>query len=294
MANARAIVKRRKAVKNTRKITRTMQLIATARYQQALQRAVGTRPYTEKIRELVAQLTGTVEAVDDPLLRTEPVANRDAVLVLTSDRGFCGGYNANLLRKAVEQSEATAEPGRETDLHVVGKKGIAFFGFMGRELASQTIDIDHRPRFEDVAAMADGFLDQFRNEKIDALYVVYMRFISVGRQVPEVTTLLPLQPVETSDDDQATGASTERQYEFTPDPAVLLAELLPQTVKVQLFQCFNDAAVSEQVARMVAMKAATDAAGDMIKSLSQQYNRARQTQITMELLDIMGGAEAIK
>ncbi len=293
MAKARAIVKRRKAVQNIRKITRTMQLIATARYQQAYNRAVATRPYTEKITELVSHVSGTAEAVDNPLLREEAVAQRRAVVVLTSNRGLCGGYNAGILRTALAHIDKLGEDGCEVDLHVVGKKGIGYFRFLGRDPVAAITHISDQPRFADVEKIAEGLMRQFEGEQLDGVDVVYMRFISVGRQYPEVLQLLPLQhgPAE---DEEPGGTRATVQYEFTPEPVGLLASLLPQTVKVQLFQCFNDATVSEQIARMVAMKSATEAAGDMIKLLSRQYNRARQSQITMELLDIMGGAEALK
>lgn len=296
MANARAIVKRRKAVRNVRKITRTMQLIATARYQQAYNRAVAARPYTDKIAELVTQVTGATEGISHPLLRTESVAGRRALLVLTSNRGQCGGYNSRILRVAQTTLEGLAQRGEKTDLHLFGKKGVSYYRFLGQEMASTDTASYERPTFDEVERVANRFLKAFVEEQIDAVQVVYMRFISAGRQHPEVITLLPLQQ-ETSDASEADVPAKPHAavpYEFTPPPEQLLADLLPQTVKVRLFQCFIDAAVSEQIARMIAMKAATEAANDMIKSLSRQYNRARQSQITLELLDIMGGAEALK
>lgn len=293
MANARAIVKRRKAVRNVRKITRTMQLIATARYQQAYSRAVAARPYTDKVAELVTQVTGATEGISHPLLRTESLTGRRAVLVLTSNRGQCGGYNARILRVAQTTLEELARRGEKADLHVFGKKGVNYYRFLGRDMASTDTASYERPAFDEVERIADRFLQAFIDEQIDAVQVVYMRFISAGAQQPEGITLLPLQQ-EASDADVPAEPHAAVPYEFTPPPERLLADLLPQTVKVRLFQCFIDAAVSEQIARMIAMKAATEAANDMIKSLSRQYNRARQSQITLELLDIMGGAEALK
>ncbi len=295
MANARHIVKRRKAVTNIRKITKTMQLIATARFQQAFNRAMATKPYTKKITQLVAELSQAAEGqLEHPLMKKND-STRDVVLVLTSSRGLCGGYNAGVLRKAMEHLNAAT--GRDNELHVVGKKGIAYFRFIGRAIAKGITSIDDRPRFEQVEPIATELMQRYEAGEIGNVYVVYMRFISTGRQVPEVMHLLPLTK-ESAGVDQAkpesTGPKADVQYDFSPAPDQLLKSLLPQTVKVRLYQCFTDMAVSEQVARMVAMKAATDAAGDMIKSLSRQYNRARQTQITMELLDIVGGAESLK
>ena len=287
MANRRVLVKRRKSVRNIRKITRTMQLIATARFQAAFNRAVATRPYTEKLAELVADLSRAAGDVDHPLLKTHDEVPRSALVVLTSDRGLAGGYNANVLRTALNHLEQQTAQGVTTDVHMVGKKGIAYFRFLRQAIAQQTSGIGDKPRFEQVEGIANALMDRFMRGEIASAQVAYMRFLSAGQQRPVVVQLLPLKA-------EASGAAaTPVEYEFSPEPKQLLDELLPATVRVRLFQAFNDAAVSEQVARMVAMKAATDAAGDMIKALTREYNRARQTQITMELLDIVGGANAL-
>jgi F-type H+-transporting ATPase subunit gamma len=295
MANRRVLVKRRKAVRNIRKITRTMQLIATARFQAAFNRAVATKPYTEKLAELVADLSRAAGSVDHPLLRSNPEAGRSALVVLTSNRGLAGGYNAGVLRTAVEHLDRQKAAGVATDVHMVGKKGVAFFRFLRRAITEQTVTISDKPRFEQVEPIANSLMDRFIRGEISSVHVAYMRFHSAGSQRPAVVQLLPLNPETESREGASEGVKTASsvEYEFSPDPRQLLDELLPATVRVRLFQAFNDAAVSEQVARMVAMKAATDAAGDMIKSLSREYNRARQTQITMELLDIVGGANAL-
>ena len=288
MANRRVLVKRRKAVRNIRKITRTMQLIATARFQAAFNRAVATRPYTEKLAELVADLSRAAGNVDHPLLRTNDEAKKSALVVLTSDRGLAGGYNANVLRSALGHLDQQPA-GLETDVHMVGKKGISYFRFLRRPVAEQTSGIGDRPRFDQVEPIANALIDRFVRGEIASAHVAYMKFLSAGQQRPVVVQLLPLKP-EVKEGQEA---AKSVEYEFSPDPQQLLDELLPATVRVRLFQAFNDAAVSEQVARMVAMKAATDAAQDMIKALTREYNRTRQTQITMELLDIVGGANAL-
>jgi F-type H+-transporting ATPase subunit gamma len=291
MANRRVLVKRRKAVRNIRKITRTMQLIATARFQAAFNRAMATRPYTEKLAELVADLSRAAGDVDHPLLKTHDEVPRSALVVLTSDRGLAGGYNASVLRAALAHLEQQGAQGITADVHMVGKKGIAYFRFLRREVGEQTSGIGDRPRFEQVEPIANALMDRFVRGEIASAHVAYMKFLSAGQQRPVVVQLLPLKPEAQEAGDGAGAPPVE--YEFSPDPQQLLDELLPATVRVRLFQAFNDAAVSEQVARMVAMKAATDAAGDMIKALTREYNRARQTQITMELLDIVGGANAL-
>ncbi len=286
MANRRILVKRRRAARNIRKITRTMQLIATARFQAAYKRATAGKPYTEKLAQLAASLTRAAEGAEHPLMRPREGATRRALLVLTSNRGLCGGYNANVLRAVVEH---LGRDESEAVVHMVGKKGVNFFRFTGRPLAGQITTLGDTPRFEAVEPVASRLIAAFLAGEIAALDLAYMKFLSAGRQAPVVERLLPLAA------HPGAGGAEGREilYEFTPGAREILDEVLPATVRVRIFQCFTDAAVSEQVARLVAMKAATDAAGDMIKRLTRKYNRARQTQITMELLDIVGGAEAL-
>ena len=292
MANARAITKRRKAVQNIRKITRTMQLIATARYQAAYKRALATRPYTDKITELVEQLSGGAEGIEHPLLKVNTEAKRAAMIAVTSNRGMCGGYNSALLRESIQRLDVNGRNGIETDLHMVGKKGIAFFRFLGWEMSSAYTDFEDKPQFAEVERIATSMMDAYERGELDSVQIVYTKFISVSTQRVETLQLLPIE--RPAKEETAVGGELGVEYEFTPPAEELLAELLPETVKVRLFQCFVDAAVSEQAARMIAMKAATDAAGDMVKALSRQYNRARQSQITLDLLDIVGGAEALQ
>ena len=323
MAKARAIVKRRKAVRNIKKITKTMQMIATAKFQKSLKRAVGTKPYTLKVRELVRELARSVGNVEHPLLRKVEGrgTGRVAVLVITANRGLAGAYNGNVLRLASSFIKRQESQGKQVDLYVVGKKGATFFNFQRRPILKR-IDTSDIPAFSEVLETADSFLSDFVDGRVDAVYVAYMNFISTGQQKADVMELLPLSGVDASGDALAqqhaerdaqmkagmlntgsgtsavTGAAhaydTQTVYDFSPEPKVLLDELLPLTVKAALFQAFLDATTSEHVARMVAMKSATDNADKMQKSLSLQYNRARQSQITTELAEIMGGVEAMK
>jgi F-type H+-transporting ATPase subunit gamma len=298
MANRRVLVKRRKSVRNIKKITRTMQLIATARFQAAFNRAVATKPYAEKLAELVGDLSRAAANIEHPLLKTHEEVPRSALVVLTSARGLAGGYNANVLRSAIQHLEAEEKRSVDVQVTMVGKKGIGFFKFLKRDVAEARTDIGEKPRFDQVEPLANDLIDRFTRGEIASAHVAYMRFISAGQQRPEVVQLLPLVGAIKKDEGEASTASAAAsgktiEYEFSPSPKELLDELLPAVVRIRLFQAFTDAAVSEQVARMVAMKAATDAAGDMIKSLTREYNRARQTQITMELLDIVGGANAL-
>jgi F-type H+-transporting ATPase subunit gamma len=294
MANRRVLVKRRKAATNIRKITRTMQLVATARFQAAFQRATAAKPYTEKLAEVVGELSSALGGSDvsHPLMTVAEGAQGKpaALVVLTSNRGLCGAYNSNVLRSALGWLAERRNQGLQTDVTMVGRKGVSYFRFVRQPMAEQLTELGDTPRFEQVEPIANALMRRFLAGEISAVHVASMRFLSAGQQRPGVMQLLPLAPPQ-----GAAGAAPRAavEYELRPDPRSLLEELLPATVRVRLFQAFNDAVVSEQVARMVAMKAATDAAEDMIKRLTLQYNRARQTSITMELLDIVGGAAAL-
>ncbi len=306
MAKARVIVKRRKAVRNIRKITQTMQLIATARYQKCLQRAVASQPYTQKITEMIQTLGGQ-EAADHPLLQPNAAPPASVLLVITSNRGLCGAYNAAVLRKLADVRHGLQTDGVAAQMEVVGKKGINYLKFLGVEMAERITDVEDKIAFSRVAAMAERYMTLYARQEIRRVDVVYMQFHSVGVQRATVAQLLPIEPPKAGETPRGAGArtaaatglvtgtgSTRAEFEFSPPPAELLTRLIPEAVKIRLYQCFNDAIVSEQVARMVAMKAATDAGGDMIKFLTRQYNRARQTQITTELADIVGGANAVQ
>jgi F-type H+-transporting ATPase subunit gamma len=309
MAKARAIVKRRKAVKNIRKITKTMQMIATAKFQKSLKRAVGTKPYTKKVRELVGELAATVGNVEHPLLRRPghgegpPPTNRIGLVVITSNRGLAGAYNGSVIRTANHFIREQEAAGKSIDLYVAGKKGYSYFNFQKRPIVQRLDQFGDLPRFADVDELAKKLMDRFTDGELDAVYVAFMNFVSAGSQKPEVVPLLPLAsltpPAAAGKAGQAQTSGVgeldvKTQYDFYPDAMTLLDELLPLTVKSTLFQAFLDAVTSENVARMVAMKSATDNADKMIKSLTMQYNRARQSQITTELSEIMGGVEAMK
>jgi len=289
MAKARVIVKRRAAVRNIRKITQTMQLIATARFQKCMQRAVASRPYTRKITELIETLAGQ-QTVEHPLLKPNAAKGRSILLVISSNRGLCGAYNASVLRRMIEQRKKLSDAGIAAAMEVVGKKGINYLRFLGLDVVQRITDVEDRIAFARVAEMAERYMRLYEQNEVARVDVVYMQFHSVGVQRSQALQLLPIESPQVSGEPPRAAV----QFEFSPPPGELLSRLIPEAVKVRLFQCFNDAIVSEQVSRMVAMKAATDAAGDMIKLLTRQYNRARQSQITTELADIVGGANAVQ
>lgn len=291
MAKAREIKKRMKAVGNIRRITKTMQMIATGKFAKAQQRAMATKPYTEGVFELVTELASKAGNITHPLI-DGPVGGSKGphlLLTLTSDRGLCGAYNGSILRAAVAHMREAKAKGLQLVREIVGKKGAAFFKFNQYEVLA-THTFGDSPRFEDVERVAESYMKRFVDGEIASVRVVYMRFISTARQRPEVLQLLPLKPPAAQEGE----ATSPVDYEFSPSPEELLNDLLPVTVKTTLFQAVNDAVVSEQIARMVAMKAATDNAGKMGKTLGRQYNRARQAQITTELTEIISGAAALE
>ena len=333
MAKARVIIERRKTAGNIRKITRTMQLIATSKFQRAHNRVVASRPYAENIFRLVGDLSAAAEGrFSHPLLeqRQAPVS---VLLVVTSNRGLCGGYNAALLRTALAHCQAERSAGRTVRLDVLGRKGLLQLKFLGLPIETSDTDIIEKPTFDKLRSLAERYIGMFSNQPdIHSIHVACTRFLSAGVQRPAIVQLLPLgessvgeegkrQPATGADSKGASapsagasssslplppgegrgeGISTKssapvfEHYDFSPDAPSLLAELLPAAVRARLMQCVLEATLSEQVARMTAMKAATENAEEMIARLTQQYNRARQGQITKEISEIIGGAEALK
>ncbi len=297
MANPRELDKRRKSIRNIRKITRTMELIATARFKKAMDRASAATAYTDRITQLVSDLTKTGLEVSHPLLEQREETENATLLVLTANRGLCGGFNGNLIRAGLARWDELQHVAPNRRLEIAGKRGIGGFRFRGHEPDQEFTHFEDKPAFDEVDEIAGRYLDDYVTGNLDRLDVVYMKFHSVSRQEVAVETLLPLGSLAESVSESAAADSAsggEIQYEFLPSPESILEEVVPTSFKVKLFKCFLDSAVSEQVARMVAMKGATENAGELIKSLSMQYNRARQGRITSELMDLIGGVEAIK
>ena len=294
MAKARAIVKRLKAVKNIRKITRTMELIATARFKKAMDRATEAAAYTKKISEIVADLSQVDLKFSHPLLEQRENPKKVNLLVLTSNRGLCGGYNGGVLRKAVPRlREIRDNEEQELEVEVAGKRGIAFLKFQEYEFDRAYTNFEDQPKFSEVESIAQRYIDGYISGEIDRVEVAYTKFESAGKQTAMLETLLPIGDLITDGgDDEEDGRNVD--YEFLPSAQEILEEIVPAAFKARLFKCFLDAAVSEQIARMVAMKGATENAGDMIRDLSRKYNRARQSQITSELSEIIGGAAALE
>lgn len=292
MAKTRALVKRRKAIRNIRKITRTMELIATARFKKAFDRAVQAEAYTRKIVELAADLSASATNIKHPLLEKREAVKNSLLLVICSNRGLCGGYNASILREANLAIRGVKEKGATLHLELSGKRAISYFRYQGVPAETTFTQFEDKPSFEEIEVLADRYIAAYTSGAIDQVQVCYMKFLNAARQTPVVEQLLPLEQLSTTESKEKPAAKIE--YEYVPNPKDILEEILPVSFKVRLFKTFLDAAVSEQIARRVAMKAATENAGDMIKLLTRQYNRARQAQITKEIAEVIGGVEALK
>jgi F-type H+-transporting ATPase subunit gamma len=295
MAKARALDKRRKSIRNIRKITRTMELIATARFKKAMDRASAATAYTTRIIKLVSDLAQAGLKVSHPLLEGRESPQHGILLVLTANRGLCGGYNSSVIRAAIARQAEIQPSVPDLKLEVSGKRGISAFKFRKIPLSQSFTRFEDQPRYLDVEQIANRYLEAYVSGQLDRLDVAYTKFLSISKQVSVVETLLPLGSLGGEEKaEKAENAAGESMYEFLPSAESILQEVVPMSFKVRLFKCFLDAAVSEQIARMVAMKSATENATDMIKQLSMTYNRARQSQITGEIMEIIGGVEALK
>ncbi len=298
MARARELRNRIKSIENTRKITRTMELVATSKLKRAQDRVLATRPYVTKLREMLwavaARVPPSGEGALHPLLRTPEAVKRASLFLITANRGLCGAFNANLIRLARRTLEEARAAGREVDLYVAGKKGIAYFRYVKTPMKETYTTLLDRPTFAEAEKLAETFISRFTKCETDQVDVIYSQFQSAGRQVPVVEPFLPVsKPLPSA---HAAKATSDRPVEFLfePGPGPILDALLPLYVTVSLLGAMVDSQASEQSARRIAMKAATDNAVDLIGSLRLTYNKARQSQITQELAEIMGGVEALK
>ena len=295
MANARALDKRRKSIRNIKKITRTMELIATARFKKAMDRATAASDYTRRITSVVSDLAKAGLEVSHPLLDPREETKAATLLVLTGNRGLCGGYNGNAIRLGVKTRDRLLEEAGSLRVEVSGKRGVSGFEFRDLPVDEQFLQFDDQPQYAEVVEIAERYLREYAAGTLDRLEVTYTKFHTVAKQEIVTETLLPLGKLEGADTPVEEGEKKqENLYDFVPSAESILEEVVPTSFKVKLFKCFLDAAVSEQVARMIAMKSATEAANDMIKDLSRTYNRARQGQITGEIMEVIGGVEALE
>ena len=292
MAKTRALKRRIRSVESTRKITRTMELVATSKLKRAQDRVVASRPYAKALRDVIADLATPDLAGQFPLLHRPPTPaqggpSRAVVILITSNRGLAGGFNTNLIKEAKRRIEALEAEGYTVELIGVGKKGVGFFKYIGRKCRIERPDIGDRPTAEHAESLVEELISEFVAGKIGVVEMVQSSFISVLVTPPITVRLLPIEPPETQ------GKASRPNYIFAPDPATLLEALLPLYVRNQAYRGLVETVAAEQASRRTAMKSATDNAGEMLNLLRRTYNRARQANITQEIAEIVGGAAAL-
>ena len=294
MAKGRELKGRIKSVENTRKITRTMEMVATSKMKRAQDRVVAARPYATALADVISSLYSPELAERFPLLRQPTEQRRVALVVLTSNRGLAGAFNANLIKEARAQLTRLEKAGSQVDVHVIGKKGLGYFKYVGRELATQRVDVTDRPTALNAAEIVDALMSDYVAGTLDGVYVTYSKFNSVLSTPPATDQVLPVTPPATKEGAGSRDAGVQRDYLLFPNAEAILTELLPSYVRNAVYRALVETAAGEQAARRTAMKNATDNAGDILNVLRRTYNRARQAQITQEIAEIVGGAAALQ
>ena len=283
MANIRLIRRRIRSIQNTAKITKAMEMVATSKMKRAQDRVIAGRPYAEKMRQVLADLASQQEGTSHPLMQRREV-NRIALIHITADRGLCGGLNTNVNRNT---GSFILEQTAPSVLITVGRKGRDFMIRNGREIRAEFTAIPDRPSLLDTLPIAQIVIDDYTKGYVDMVYLAFNRFVTTMTQQPVIQQLLPVETIEAQQ-------SGEIEYIYEPSSQIVMSELLPRYVEMQVYHSILEAIASEQSARMVAMRNATENANELIDDLTLMYNKARQEMITKELLDITGGVEALK
>ena len=295
MSNLKEIKNRIEATKSTRQVTRTMEMVSTAKIRGAQNRIEGTRPYIESLAKILASVTRATKEIEHPLLEMRPEIKRVMIVAVASDRGQAGAFNANIIHMTEELIAERQALGQEIELVCCGKRAVDYFRARGIEPDLINRGQSGRPQYEDVRVLADHIIDEYSNATVDEIVMVSNLFISVGTQRAERTVILPATvdefEEEVADSDER---RTEMEYIFEPSAESVLEKLLPTFVEALIYRSLLDSAASEHAARRAAMKAATDAAEGMIGTLTRSYNRARQAAITTEIAEIVGGAAALE
>ena len=290
----RILRRRISSVQSTKKITRAMELIAATRVVKAQQRAHAARPYATRITGVIEDLAAAGAAVDHPLLRRSDEIRRVGYIVITSDRGLAGPYNSSVIRAAEREIMAGTREGQDYSLILVGRKGRDYFRFRNYRIDASFEAMSDTPTYEDARELARQVVDRFVSGEVDQVVLVYMEFASLGSQKVVLRRFLPLAGIEEIAELGGGSAEARASFEFEPSPSGVLEALLPRYVESRLFSALLDAAASEHANRQRAMKAATDNAEDLIVKLTRMMNRARQDAITTEIMEIVGGAEALR
>jgi len=286
VANTRDVKRRIRSVENTRQITRTMELVATSKLKRATDRVRAAGPYGAAMDEIVRSLYAPGLAEEFPLLRRPEQVRTAAILLLTANRGLAGAFNANLIKEARGLLDEFRAEGIETELHVAGKKGIAYFRFRGETMETKRTDIGDTPGLDDAESLVGPLRERFERGSLDAVYLVSSEFRSALSTPPVARKVLPIEP-------QAAARSAEN-FILSPGGGFILERLLPAYVRNVVFTALVENAAAEQGARRTAMKNATDNAGEVLEHLTRTYNRARQAQITQEIAEIVGGAAGLE
>ncbi len=286
----RKLRRRISSVQSTKKITRAMELIAASRIVKAQQRVAAARPYSEQITEVLRQLVSAGVAMDHPLMRERDVSTV-GYIVVAADRGLAGAYNTSVLRTADRALQDDIAAGKDYSLSLSGGKAVGFFRYRRYKIDDAHTGHTERPNYEDARAVAEGMMSRYEEGEVDQVQIVYTRFLSVGSQKVVNTRLLPM---ERGDIEDLAAEGPQADYEFEPGAEQILELLLPRYVEARVFAALLDAAASEHAARQRAMKSATDNAEEMIKTLSVEANKIRQAGITTEIMDVVGGAEALR
>ena len=289
MAGAKEIRTKIASVRNTQKITKAMEMVATSKMRKTQDRMAASRPYSETIRSVISHVSKASIGYKHPFL-VERDVKKVGILVISTDRGMCGGLNVNLFKTTLNQIKDWKSQNATTELGLIGSKGISFFRSLGFNVRSQLSGLGDNPSLEELIGVANTMFDAYRNGEIDAIYIAYNKFINTMSQKPVVQQLVPLPEME---NDHLSERQQAWDYIYEPEPKVLLDSLLVRYLESQVYQAVVDNLASEQAARMVAMKAATDNAGNLINDLRLVYNKARQASITNELNEIVAGAAAI-
>ena len=284
----RAVKRRIGSVKSTQKITRAMELIASSRIIKAQRRVAAARPYAEKMRDLMSSVAKNASNVDHPLLKQKETVGTVGYIVVTADRGLAGAYNSNVIRA----SERDMKEASNTKLFVSGKKGISYFKFRGYDIAESWQGYSEQPGIENARAVAKAAVESFVEGNVDQVRLAYTKFESALTQRPVVLQLLPI-PKEELEEEESADTGQKANYLFEPEPEDILSYLLPRYVEGAVLQGILEAAASELAARRRAMKAATDNAEELIDNLTREYNQARQAEITTEIMEVIGGSEAL-
>ena len=287
MAKGRELKGRIKTTENTRKITRTMEMVATAKMKRAVDRVSAARPYANALGEVLSSLYSPDLAERFPLLRQPERERTAAVILMTADRGLCGGFNSNLIREARQLLVRLRQAGVAIQLHVEGRRGAGYFRYVGETLTSVKTGVSEKPSADDAREIIDGIMKQFIAGELDAVYVVYAQFRSALTTPPTTSRILPVAPPSRK-------GGVAPDYILAPSAEAILSDLLPLYVRNQVYRALVETSAGEQGARRTAMKSATDNAGEMLNLLRRTYNRTRQAAITQEIAEIVGGAAALE